>query len=208
MNSASKHKIAILALLIVHFSGFVGMQTIYREWFISLTPLSLLTTFSLLIWCQYQLNTKLAIALMAAGVVGFVSEVVGVKSGYVFGTYHYGGALGWKWFDVPLMIAINWAMVTLAAANAVGGLKNAVVKVIAGSLIMVALDAVIEPVAPKLNFWYWQDGSPGLHNFVGWFVIGCIVQVPFHMNYVTSKNKIGLSLLMIQAVFFALFLLF
>lgn len=208
MESGKEYRIAIIAVLVVHFCGYVGMQTAYRDWFISLTPLSLLTSFSLLIWCQNQLNSKIVIALLIAGVVGFVCEVVGVKSGYVFGAYYYGDALGWKWFEVPLMIAINWAMVTLAAANVVAGLKNLLVKIILGSLIMVALDAVIEPVAPKLDFWYWRDGSPGLHNFVGWFVIGCLVQVPFHLKGVTSKNKMGLSLLIIQAVFFALFLLF
>ena len=34
--------------------------------------------------------------------IGFVIEVIGVKTGYVFGSYSYGDSLGFKILEVPV----------------------------------------------------------------------------------------------------------
>ena len=42
--------------------------------------------------------------------IGFIFEIIGVKTGLIFGHYKYCNGLGTKVFDVPLIISLNWAL--------------------------------------------------------------------------------------------------
>jgi putative membrane protein len=44
-------------------------------------------------------------------------EVVGVKTGLIFGEYKYGSTLGIKLFEVPLIIGFNWVFVILGSIS-------------------------------------------------------------------------------------------
>ena len=45
-----------------------------------------------------------------------ISEIVGVKFGIIFGDYKYGYALGYKIFEVPILIGANWAILTVSCS--------------------------------------------------------------------------------------------
>ena len=49
-------------------------------------------------------------------IVGMVAEMLGVNFGYIFGSYQYGEALGWKLFGVPLLLGANWTILTVCSA--------------------------------------------------------------------------------------------
>ena len=44
---------------------------------------------------------------------GMITEILGVQWGWIFGNYQYGDALGYKVLGVPLLIGVNWALLTI-----------------------------------------------------------------------------------------------
>ncbi|MFC2081423.1 carotenoid biosynthesis protein, partial [Bacteroidota bacterium] len=43
-------------------------------------------------------------------VLGFGIEVAGIKTGFIFGAYRYGGILGPKIAEVPIIMGVNWVL--------------------------------------------------------------------------------------------------
>ena len=65
--------------------------------------------------------------------MGFFVELLGVKTGLIFGNYHYGATFGAKWQDVPYLIGLNWAaMVFYTSSFLAPRIKNTVVRAFAG----------------------------------------------------------------------------
>ena len=58
--------------------------------------------------CMYiERFIKLFFLLITCFLVGMLSEIIGVKYGFIFGEYSYGNALGIKFMGVPLIIGIK-----------------------------------------------------------------------------------------------------
>ena len=105
---------------------------------VALTPMNLLLTAVLLIWGLGVFNAKLVYAMLAAFILGYLVEVAGVASGLLFGEYEYGKPLGWKLFDVPLIIGVNWLILSFSSLGIVGRfISNSFIKVVFASLLMV-----------------------------------------------------------------------
>ena len=67
---------------------------------------------------------------------GMITEILGVQLGWIFGDYQYGEALGYKLFGVPLLIGVNWTLLTLiTGAIAQQFYENIIMRVIILSLI-------------------------------------------------------------------------
>ena len=76
------------------------------------------------------------------------------------------------------------------------------------ALMMVFLDFFIEPFAIRHQLWTWNSIEVPLHNYIGWFVSGLIIQYCFIKSVKFSVNKLSLPVYLIQLAFFiALFLL-
>ncbi len=187
-------KYIIPVLLFLFYT--VGIFGVYLPEFkiqvVALTPMNLLLTAVLLIWGLGVFNAKLVYAMLAAFILGYLVEVAGVASGLLFGEYEYGKPLGWKLFDVPLIIGVNWLILSFSSLGIVGRfISNSFIKVVFASLLMVLLDVLIEPVAIKLDFWTWTQADVPLQNYIMWFfsaiLINSIVSVFLReINYKTS----------------------
>ena len=141
-----------------------------RNQVIALTPFNLLLTAVLLIWGLGIYTLKVFYAICSAFILGYLIEVVGVASGVLFGEYQYGNPLGWKLFDVPLIIGVNWFILSFSSLGIVGRfISNKVFKVVLASLLMMFLDVLIEPVAINLDFWTWAKVDVPFQNYVMWF---------------------------------------
>ena len=55
--------------------------------------------------------------------------------------------------------------------------KNKWVLALLSSVLMVLIDMVIEPIAPELDFWKWENNVIPLSNYRDWFLIGIIGQL-------------------------------
>jgi putative membrane protein len=67
---------------------------------------------------------------------------------------------------------------------------------------------LIEPVAIRLNFWQWQNNVIPKQNYFGWYIIGFLQLAVFTYFLPNVKNKIGVVMLLIQFLFFALIISF
>ena len=130
------------------------------------------------------------------------AEWLGVHTGFLFGDYVYGESLGKKWFGVPIIIGINWIMLTMISASIVQ-LSNIhwLLKALGATFLMVLLDILIEPVAIVSDYWYWNGEIP-LTNFIGWIIVAFVLQTLYFGSKLAEPNKVGISLYIIQVIFF------
>lgn len=137
---------------------------------------------------------------------GFFIEYIGTATGYLFGDYSYGEALGFKWLGVSLIIGVNWYAIVLASVNfARLFIKNKWIQAIAGAALCVLMDFIIEPVAVKFEFWTWHAGDIPVFNYLTWFIFALV----FSLVYVLTTKRLNTSaatLYVVWALFFAVLL--
>ncbi|MBT2556482.1 carotenoid biosynthesis protein [Hymenobacter sp. ISL-91] len=191
-------------LLLFHVTGFVGLAfSGYEELFLRFMPLTLLLTLGLLLAFQPRRTAAFWSFCAVIAFMGFFVEVVGTRTGLLFGNYAYGASLGIKWLDVPLLIGVNWVIVTYSAGVLATYLPvPGFVRAIAAALLMVGLDICIEPVAVRYDFWTWQYDVIPLLNFKGWFVVSLIFQVYFNRVEFSKHNALAPFVYLIQLLFF------
>lgn len=191
-------------LLLFHVTGFLGLAFSQDpSFFIRFLPLNLLLTLGLLLAFQPRRTPAFWSFCLMVMVVGFLVEVVGIRTGLLFGQYEYGAALGPKWLEVPLLIGVNWLILTyctgmLARYLPIPGFLRAVV----AALLMVGLDICIEPVAIRYDFWHWQYDVIPLLNFKGWFAVSLILQVYFNRVEFDKRNPLASFVYLVQLLFF------
>lgn len=163
---------------IFYIVGVIGMsQDMFRGLFLLLTPANLLLTLGLIIWGEEKQRSTLVVQFIAISLFGFLYELVGVQTGLVFGEYSYGKTLGWKLFDVPLTIGVNWFILSYGSRG-VAALFFKNKWLIAGfaAVLMTSIDYLIEPVAITLDMWSWDVVSVPLQNYLGWFMGAIVIQ--------------------------------
>jgi len=144
-----------------------------------------------------------AMYLGVASVAAFASEIVGVTTGLVFGSYQYTGALGFALFNVPIAITAAWIILLAYVWHSISQLKLGVFGgAIVGAAWMTSIDLVIDPLAAgPLSYWHWQDGGwyygIPLSNFAGWFGISFVLLLFLHRRPLQSAGtkRIGLSVI-------------
>ena len=204
--SWTKVNIIIILLLILHLVGGVALSMdSVKSIFLALTPFNLALTFGLLIWANDDFSFSFFKIISILFLIGFFVEVLGVYSGLLFGEYHYGKTLGFQFLEVPLIIGVNWVML-LVSSFAVSSyfVSNSILKVVLSSIIMVFLDLMIEPVAIRLDFWYWQAEVIPLQNYLMWFIVSLLMNWILTFNRFKFNVKLGFGLLISQVLFFTL----
>jgi putative membrane protein len=208
MMNLNSRKVArfIVIFYVIGLAGFMIPPT--QEFFIMLTKWALLLNFLLLLWFhESRLGAPAIIIFSIIALSGYAVEVAGVESGMIFGTYTYGSGLGIKLFETPLLIGINWLMLSYCFASVLQPLKAALpLKALLASAGMVAYDLVMEQTAPLLDLWSWEDGIVPLRNYLAWFVIALIFQSMLVFSKINMKNPLAKVLLISQFAFFALLL--
>jgi putative membrane protein len=202
-----KTQISIFAIWLVTLSGMIGIWLGQGDWFLPKTPFNLLLGLGLLYWNFPVKNgwRSLLIWLTVYG-IGMGAEIVGVNTGLLFGSYQYGENLGLKLFGVPVMIGVNWVVLTfLTATLCKRFIRHTWLATIGGAILMVALDFFIEPIAPIFDFWHWNEGHAPLRNFVDWFLVALIMQVIVKNDLPEGEHPLPLHHFASQVVFFAFF---
>ncbi|MEQ8470732.1 MAG: carotenoid biosynthesis protein [Marinoscillum sp.] len=203
MSYLSKHFL-VWIVIILHVVGAVCTIIPYTKELVQpLTPINLLISTFLIISVRRGSWSKFITFLLTAFVIGFLVEVIGVKTGYPFGDYSYGRTLGWKLFDVPLIIGVNWFLLSYAFGTITNRFNTSqYVKIIVAALSMVCLDFLIEPVAITLDFWSWAGDEIPLQNYFSWFVIALIIQVFFQSFLSNETNDLSIPMVFSQVFYF------
>jgi putative membrane protein len=195
-------------LILVYISGSIGF-VVNPTFFSPFTPYTLLLTCFVFLIHSPLADKKFLVAFFSIAFLGFIIEVIGVKTGLVFGKYSYGEGLGFKLLEVPLIISINWAMLICAGIRIVSGIfANKITSLVVAALLVTLIDLLIEQVAPKLDFWQFEGGLPGLHNYLGWIGVAFFTSYFFYPTIIKGNCKVSLIILILQIIFFTSLFIF
>jgi putative membrane protein len=136
---------------------------------------------------------------------GFLIELIGLKTGWPFGTYEYDPSLGPQLFDVPLVVPFAWAMIAhpiLCAARRVAG--NWVF--LYGGFGLMAYDLFLDPQMVTAGRWTWEvTGSHvpftpevPLSNAFGWLLSGMALIAILHLALPRDRRKVSASFITID----------
>jgi uncharacterized membrane protein len=195
-------KVLILVFYLVGVIGFVIPQS--NPLFIQLIKWALLFNVLLLVlFHQSAVTAKTLILFLFILMSSFFVEVAGVRTGLIFGHYHYGTGLGIKVLETPLLIGVNWLMLTYVFVAATDRLQiSRLMKTIIGAAGMLLYDIILEQLAAPLQMWYWAGQSIPLKNYLAWFVLALIFQGVLHLFKVKIRNPLIISTLIAQFFFF------
>ncbi|HET9957171.1 MAG TPA: carotenoid biosynthesis protein [Polyangiaceae bacterium] len=208
-------RITVALLAILYGVGTWGMLSVHRPRFIALSCVNLLFTAGLLLWNARRFTSRGALAFALAAVGGFLIEWLGVSTGWPFGAYTYTDHLGPRWYGVPFVIGLNWAVLTHATqasltqaldapsvANQKHGSIGPWLRSALGATLMTAFDGLMEPAAIALRFWVWNGGHVPTANYAAWWVISFILlRLGLALNP-GLRNPAAPWVLGIQALFF------
>jgi putative membrane protein len=195
----------IVVFIIFYIVGFLGLAIpLTHQLFLSLFPAVLiLSFFSLLVFHHGTYDTRTILVFAAIAVTGFFIEVTGVKTHLIFGFYNYGHTLGFKLFGTPLIIALNWALLTYLTSSITDNFHFSLpMKMVTASFLMVIYDFVLEQIAPILGMWTWEESRVPLQNYLAWFIIAFVFQTFIKLSRVSTRNSIALPIYIIQTIFF------
>lgn len=128
--------------------------------------------------CRWLGSGRALASLAALSAFGFAVETVGVATGFPYGEFYYGDALGPKMFGlVPYLLPISYAPLVIGAfAAARSRSPRSLSRVFESAFLLVGMDAVLDPGAAVLGFWVWPDGGfyygVPISNYLGWLLSG------------------------------------
>lgn len=198
-------------ILIFYCIGIAGMLIPYTfPFFKILTPYSLLLMALLLAaYHRGSTDSRSLTIFSAIWVLGFATEVIGVNKGIIFGRYNYGNGLGLKVLNTPVIIGLNWLLLTYVTASIFDKYKiKSLYKIIFASILMLVYDIILEQIAPKLDMWYWENNRIPLRNYLAWFIIAIIFQLFIRLFRINTLNNLSVYIYFSQFVFFIVLLFF
>lgn len=201
-----KTYIIYFILILFHTVGIVGLSMpTYHTYFLSLSFFNLLLSFSVLLLGRQTHTLKFYYFVILCALYGMIAEWIGVHTHLLFGNYTYGKNLGIKLFDVPVIIGVNWCVLTISTSSIASSFtKNIYLHLLISCGLMVGIDLLIEPVAVKSDYWSWNKGVIPTYNYICWF----IVSIPIHLLYfkmkLSEQNKVAVCLYIVLATFFTL----
>jgi bisanhydrobacterioruberin hydratase len=128
---------------------------------------------------RYLGPRKATLSLLALSLFGYAIEAVGVATGFPYGPFYYGDALGPRLAGlVPYLLPISYAPLVVGAVAASWGTRLRLLHILYATLLLVWMDAVIDPGAASLGFWVWPEDGPyysvPLSNYAGWLLSGAL----------------------------------
>jgi putative membrane protein len=194
----------IVLLAIFYTVGIVGISSEkFRELIVPLSSAHLFLTFLVLYFSRFGKKYLFLLYVFLLFFIGLLVEIIGTKTGLLFGNYYYGETLGGKLFGVPIIIGINWATLVVCSSTIVNKLKIKLwPKVFLAAILMTSMDFLIEPVAIKLDYWQWKSDVIPIYNYACWFVIS----LPMHFFYIkwnlVENNKVPKAVYGMMLFFF------
>ena len=189
--------------------GLFGIFYVDFNLFLSLSPISLFFTFLIVLFYNVEFSLKQLSVAFFIIFMSFICEIIGVNYGILFGSYEYGNNLAPLIFGVPLVIGLNWFVLTISCGNISHYIfsKNKYFSILFGSFLMLILDFVMEQVSGNIDFWYFYDKNL-LFNYVTWFLLGLLNQY-LYQSFMNKKNLIiSINIYFSFFVFFLILLFF
>ena len=190
-------------LLVFHIVGFL-LFTMYPQP-MGLSGLNILIC-SALVFASVDNMKDLISTFLVCYIGGMTVEIIGVNTGWLFGSYEYGSELGPKLAGVPFVLGLNWFCIVLASTSVVQYFLYDSPKwfiAILSGILCVLFDYVLEPVAIRFDFWHWAGGDIPIFNYICWGIF-CAIFSYFYIHKIENLNKLAFYLFFIWTVFFSL----
>lgn len=205
MAKKSKNaRTGIIILIILHIVGAIGFAIpSLTPLFKQLVPYHLILTLIILLAFHQPWKGKFILGALLIMFSGWAIEWVGVQTGKIFGQYHYGATLGYKFDSVPLLIGVNWFILLYCSfflAEKITKLKW--LKYILTAIFMVLMDVLIEPVAVRYDYWQWHTLHIPLQNYIAWGVVSLLMVMGLDSLKIKLQNSVAMALYIIQMCFF------
>ena len=201
---------ALIAIWAFQIFGAIGILFWDREWFINMTPFTLLMYFLILYYKNWGDRKKIIFLLLTFS-FGILSEIIGVNTGLIFGSYKYGQTLGFQIMNVPMVMGIIWVNTTLICGTIASQVKVQMpLRILIAISLMLLLDAFIEPIAPRIDMWRFdhENGLAPLSNYITWAAIALPLQSYFIFYKLKFDIALSSSLYVSQLLFFAALYIF
>ncbi|WP_262379359.1 carotenoid biosynthesis protein [Nonomuraea sp. PA05] len=142
-------------------------------------------------------------AFGTAVLIGYTAELAGVSTGFPFGEYRYSGVLWPQVGGVPVVVALAWGGMGLAAYAVAAAIAPAGwARTFAGAGALTAWDLFLDPQMVRLGLWTWaQDGfyrGIPLSNFAGWLLVSALVMLA--VGHICGGAEAGRGLLALYTV--------
>jgi len=203
MNNNQKYYIALGLIISSYLFGTICIQLGVWPYLANFTWFQMLLSAALLFWIEDDSNKiKLFQFFIPSYLIGYLTEVVGINTGLIFGDYEYGAALGVKLFDTPLMIGVNWFIVCFAVNDLLNRLKlHKIIHLLLAAAIITATDYIIEPDAIRHNMWNWFGEDVPLKNYITWYVVSLGIGI-FYLWIKPNNSRLSLVIYTCMLIFF------
>lgn len=127
----------------------------------------------------------------------YLIELVGVSSGFPYGSFEYGISLGPMVAGIPVGLPIFYLPLVLNAYLLVMLLlpdrtERRAPRILSVLVVLLLMDAVLDPAAVALNFWSYSGGffhGVPLSNFRGWILSGTVSILIMDLTFKRNKLK-------------------
>ncbi len=187
--------------------GTIGFLIPYTaDLFTYITTFALLITLTVLLrFHTEKIDKKTLIVFSIIFFIGYTIELIGVKTGLIFGNYSYSYGLGPKLFDIPLMIGINWLILAYSFSTISNKIShNIVIQPVLAAIGMTTYDLIIEQVAGILEMWHWENNSIPIQNYIAWFAVALVMQYILRFAKINTKNPLALVIILCHITFFVI----
>jgi uncharacterized membrane protein len=128
--------------------------------------------------------------LLVVGGTAVAFEAVGLATGFPYGSYSYGDALGPTLLGVPFLVPLAWLMLAWPSwllaewlTRPVRGARSRPLRVAVAAALFAAWDVVLDPQMVQAGYWTWTTPRPGLPgistvpltNLAGWLLAGAVL---------------------------------
>lgn len=169
-----------------------------------ITPYFILTAGGVVFYfIAKERRTKVLLWCAGTFFVTYAVEVIGVKTGKIFGPYHYGTVLGPKILETPLIIGFNWLLVIIGLAVVSGKITRRAF--LAAGIVgfgAFLFDFILEPTALSLGYWTWHARGVPIQNYLAWFGIAYSAALVYHLGKLEIKTELPVYYVAIQTGFF------
>jgi len=195
-----------IAFIVFYFFGLVLYFTpSTKTIFMISTPYTLVLVAVAIFLHHKEWNLKVISVLVGIFTLSFITEIIGVATGSLFGTYAYGQGLGVKIADVPVIIGLNWVFLTYASNSIVSKYTAKNIPIIVGAaLLMVLYDILLEKVAPLMDMWLFSKNEPPVSNYAVWFLLALVFNWSIQKSKIDTQNRPARWLFFIQLGFFVI----
>lgn len=150
-----------------------------EAWLLSLAATSAMAAPPLVALLRFFGPARSFAALVLLSAFAFAVESFGVATGWPYGRFYYGEALGPRLFGlVPYLLPASYIPLVVGAVAATRHPRNRLPWILRSAALLTLVDGVLDPGAALLGFWEWPEGGPyygvPVSNYLGWLLSGAL----------------------------------